>query len=102
MRKIITATFAAFAIAGASAGVAGAFPDGSHLVPSEFAPGVYKAVANDGTYGGYVEVCADWSCSFVYGVSDNAYMEPGTADYFVVSEQAVYVKTDGVDIYRVR
>lgn len=102
MRKIIPATFAAFAIMGASAGIAGAFPDGSHLVPSEFAPGVYKAVANDATYGGYVEVCADWSCSYVDGVSDSAYVEPETTEYFVVSERAVYVDTNGVDIYRVQ
>jgi hypothetical protein len=50
---------------------AGATPtNGSLLVPGDIAPGNYWATPTD-SYGGYVEVCADYACEVGAGLIEN-------------------------------
>src|SRR5690349_9441219 len=44
--------------------------NGSLLVPGDVAPGNYWATPTD-SYGGYVEVCADYACDVGLGMIEN-------------------------------
>ncbi|WP_280399424.1 hypothetical protein [Nocardia carnea] len=100
MVAITASTIAALGL-GAGAGIASAFPNGEHLVPSEFHPGTYKAVPDpDAQYSttGYIEICSDHECDIGNGLIENMIVDGPT--YFVVPDGALKVKTTDVDIYR--
>ena len=61
MKKIITGIVTAVAISIGLAAPASA-TTGSLLVPGDIAPGNYWATPTD-SWGGYVAVCADYTCS---------------------------------------
>lgn len=64
--------------------------DGEWIVPSEIAPGQYKAV-QDGTISGYVAVCADLECEIDMDGSDAT----GLIDNYTVDGQAYVTVPQG-------
>ena len=108
MKKVITATLIGGAITIGSllgAGTANAADpyssDGTWLVPTEIAPGTYRAIVRSDAYGGgYFKVCADYSCKIgTPGFIDNDSFE-GSA-ILVVPPNAVSVELSDVELTRI-
>ena len=88
---------------GAGAASATANPynsDGTWLVPTEIAPGTYRAVSNDGTGTGYYAVCGDYSCEPGAGNSMISNDFFSGSSIIVVPPNAVSVELDGVALTR--
>lgn len=64
--------------------------DGEWLVPGEIQPGQYKAI-QDGTFSGYVAVCADLECEIDMDGSDAT----GLIDNYTVDGQAYVTVPQG-------
>ncbi|MFI5716462.1 hypothetical protein [Nocardia sp. NPDC051750] len=102
LRKVVITALSIAALGlGASTGAAAAFPNGEHLVPSEFPPGTYKAVPDPEAEYAFstIEICSNHNCDYGDGLIDSMMVEGPT--YFVVPEGALKVRTSDVDIYRV-
>lgn len=100
MKTLITAAIGAALIAGSllGTGAAGATgdpysSDGTWLVPSEIAPGTYRAAVKPGSFAGmgYYKTCADYTCEIgTDGFIDNGLLQgPGIV---LVPSNAVSVK----------
>jgi hypothetical protein len=107
MLRLIMAAAAALALITGSllgAGTAGATgdpysSDGMWLVPSEIAPGTYRAAIKPNMFdSGYYAVCADYACEPGPGMISNDYMiGPGIV---VIPPSAVSVELNNLSLTR--
>lgn len=71
LRSLLSVVFLATGLMWLGAAQSGASPSsGSLLVPDDVAPGNYWAIPTD-SIGGYVEVCADYTCDVGRGMIEN-------------------------------
>jgi len=94
MKKLITSALLGGAIVGSLLGAGAASADNSYLVPSDLAPGTYRLSAESGSYGTYVEICVDYTCSFSDGMIKNYFVDEGDSEVVVIPPNAVMVNGD--------